>query len=240
MIFRDRAEAGRLLAEEVVRRLLSSSAYPQEAVARPLVLALPRGGVPVAAPVAERLGGDLDVVIVRKIGAPRQPEYGIGAIAEDGSPVFDQSALRYLGLAEADLAGTVEAERAELNRRAHRYRAGSAAPEVTDRVVVLVDDGLATGVTAHAALRWLRGRRPAQVIVAVPVCSPQSLDVLKDDADDIVYLSAPEDFAAVGRWYADFSQLSDADVDAALARVRGSRIRSPESAAAQHTTPRPA
>lgn len=234
MIFRDRAEAGRALAEEVARRLppdvFATGATMLDAEARrPLVLALPRGGVPVAAPVAERIGGDLDVVIVRKIGAPRQPEFGIGAIAEDGSPVFDETALRYLGLTEADLAMTVEAERAELSRRAHQYRAGRPPPDVTDRVVVVVDDGLATGVTAHAALRWLRGQRPGLLILAVPVCSPQAVDVLRDDADAIVYLSAPEDFSAVGRWYANFNQLTDADVDATLARGRDGGIR-PRSA----------
>jgi predicted phosphoribosyltransferase len=211
MIFADRPEAGRALAERVAAELAAPT-RPE----RILVLALPRGGVPVAVPVAVRLGADLDLVLVRKIGAPGHREYGVGAIAEDGPPVFDHGALRYLGITEDDLAATVAAERAELDRRLRRYRPDRQAPAVTGRTVVLVDDGLATGITAHAAVRWLAGQRPHRVILAVPVCSRQARDLLAGEADAVIYLHAPESFFAVGNWYTDFTQLSDADVDAAL------------------------
>jgi predicted phosphoribosyltransferase len=213
--FADRAHAGRALAEEVAR-LVPPAAPPAPPA---LVLALPRGGVPVAVPVAERIGAELDILIVRKIGAPGRAELGVGAIAEDGPPVYDAAALRHLRLTEADLAGTVAAERAELRRRIGRYRQGRPAPRLTDRIVVLVDDGLATGVTTHAALRWVRGRRPSRLVVAVPVCSRQARALVSADADLVVCLHEPADFTAVGRWYTDFDQLSDADVDRALAAV---------------------
>jgi putative phosphoribosyl transferase len=161
MILADRDEAGRALALQVAQYRAADTVS-----SRPLVLALPRGGVPVAAPVADAIGGDLDIVLARKIGAPGQPELGVGAIAEDGPPVFDDTALHYLGITTDDLADTVEQERAELTRRAHRYRRDQPAPHVADRTVVLVDDGLATGVTAHAAVRWLHTRRPRRLVLA--------------------------------------------------------------------------
>jgi putative phosphoribosyl transferase len=215
MIFEDRGTAGRALAAEVALRI------PRDAgQGRPLVLALPRGGVPVAVPVAERIGADLGLVIAGKIGAPGRPESGVGAVAEDGPPVFDPTALKYLNLTEEDLANTVAAVRAELARRSRRYRSDGPAPQVTGRTVVLIDDGLATGVTAHAALRWLRTRQPRRLILAVPVCSARARDRLTADADEVVCLHAPEPFHAVGRWYTDFGQLTDADVDVALTRAQ--------------------
>lgn len=215
-MFADRDQAGRALADRLAERMPAEPGRD-----RPLVLALPRGGVPVAAAVAERLPGDLDLVIARKIGAPGRPELGVGAIAEDGPPVLDRSTLRSLGITEADLAGTIAAERAELTRRARRYRRDRPPPEVTGRTVVLVDDGLATGVTARAALRWLHGRRPERIVLAVPVCSRPARDALAGDADLLVCLHAPDPFAAVGHWYGDFRQLTDADVDQHLSRHRG-------------------
>jgi predicted phosphoribosyltransferase len=212
MIFANRAEAGRALADLVAQE------FGGTAPGRPLVLALPRGGLPVAAPVAERIGGDLDVVVARKIGAPGHPEFGVGAIAEDGPPVYDRRNLSYAGVTEQGVAAVLAGERAELSRRIRRYRGERPAPPVRGRMVLLVDDGLATGVTAHAALRWVREHGPQRLILAVPVCAPQARDELAPEADAIVYLSAPRDFLAVGRWYDDFSQLTDEDVDEVLAR----------------------
>lgn len=191
-----------------------------DAAERPLVLALPRGGVPVAAEVAAATGGELDIVVARKVGAPGQPELGIGALAEDGPPVFDRQALTHLRLTENDLVYSVERERAEVRRRVRRYRGDRNPPDVRDRVVVLVDDGLATGVTARAALRWLRGHRPRVLLLAVPVCSPKARDALAAEADAVLCLRSPDTFRAVGQWYTDFSQLTDDDVDRVLHRVR--------------------
>jgi putative phosphoribosyl transferase len=211
MLFADRDEAGRELAEEIAR-----CCPPGSSEQRPLVLALPRGGVPVAVPVAARLDADLGVVVARKIGAPGRPEYGIGAIAEDGHPTFDIDALDALGLTENDLAETVAAERVELDRRIRQYRGGRPLPPVAGRTVVLVDDGLATGVTAVAGLRWLRLRGPARLILAVPVCASAARDLVDAEADQVVCLHMPPLFRAVGQWYDDFDQLTDADVDRLL------------------------
>ncbi|MBT0770787.1 hypothetical protein KIH74_17725 [Kineosporia sp. J2-2] len=211
-MFADRHDAGRRLGQHLVDRL----GFLVPAVRRPLVLALPRGGVPVGVPVAVALNGDLDIVIARKIAAPGQPEYGIGALAEDGPPVFDGRALEALGLSEADLSGAVEHERAEVGRRMLRYRAGRAAPEAHGRIVVVVDDGLATGVTARATLRWLHGHEPAYLVLAAPVCSRQAHDALAGDADVLACLRIPDEFRAVGDWYQDFRQLTDDDVTGLL------------------------
>lgn len=205
--FRDRDDAGRALAELV---------RPLELV-DPVVLALPRGGVPVAAQVAAAVGGVLDVVVARKIGLPGRPEFGVGAIAEGGEPLFDEATLSRLGLTPDDLAETVAQERAELRRRVERYRGGRPLPELAGRQVVLVDDGLATGGTARAALRALRGAGPARLVLAVPVCAPQSAQALRQEADDVVCVLAPADFAAVGAWYERFDQTSDEEVLALLA-----------------------
>jgi predicted phosphoribosyltransferase len=221
LIFTDRDDAGRRLGDELARRLAGPAGRHRKegGDGPPLVLALPRGGVPVAARVAERIGGDLDIVLARKIGAPGRPEFGVGAIAEDGPPVFDAGSLAALGITEEDLAGTVAAEREELTRRARRYRAGRPSPDPTGRTVVLVDDGLATGVTARAVLHRLHDQQPARLVLAVPVGAPEAYEALTADADEVVCLSAPEGFGAVGRWYENFDQLTDEDVDEAL-RVR--------------------
>jgi len=213
ILFADRDDAGSALAARVAEHLGEAP----DGSARPLVLALPRGGVPVAARVADAVDGDLDVVVARKIGAPGHPEFGVGALAEDGPVVFDRRSLRYLGLTEADLADTVAGERDEVRRRVARYRAGRPAPDPAGRTVVLVDDGLATGVTARAALRWLHRHNPELVILAAPVCSPQARTDMALDADTVLCLHAPQAFRAVGQFYADFRQLTDADVDRVLA-----------------------
>jgi putative phosphoribosyl transferase len=212
--FIDREHAGRELAAA-----LGDHVHDED---RPLVLALPRGGVPVAAEVAARIGGELDIVVARKIGAPGQPELGVGALAEDGPPVLDRRGMAGLGLTEADLAGTIRSERVEVQRRTRRYRDSRPAPRAGGRVVIVVDDGLATGATARAALRWLRGQRPRWLVLAVPTCAPQAAQDLAGEADEIVCLHSPPHFRAVGEQYADFRQLTDEDVDRVLAAVPGS------------------
>jgi putative phosphoribosyl transferase len=198
MRFRDRADAGRALAARL-KHLRAAD---------PVVVGLPRGGVPVAAEVAAALGAVLDVVLVRKIGAPDREELAVGAIGEDGVTVRNEAVLRELGLSWDDLADRVERERAEVRRRADILRPG-ARPDLRDRTVILVDDGIATGATVVAALRVLRDLGAAHIVLAVPVAPPDSLAALAPLADEVVCPSTPRRFAAVGQWYDDFTQVPD-------------------------------
>jgi putative phosphoribosyl transferase len=205
--FADRAEAGRLLAD----RLASFDLYA------PIVFALPRGGVPVGFEVASRLStpGEpacFDVLVTRKIGYPYQPELGVGAIAEGGEPVLDRPLLERLQLGEQDLTATISRERAEMDRRIAVYRDRRPLPESGGHPVIVVDDGLATGGTARAALRAVRASGPARLILAVPVGAPETVDAMRDEADDVVVLAEPRRFRAVGQWYSRFDQLTDDDV----------------------------
>lgn len=201
-MFADRHDAGRRLAGKL-------EGYDgQDAV----VLALPRGGVPVGAEVARALGAHLDVIVARKIGAPGRPELGVGAIAEGGEPILDERTLRLLGLSPSDLEATITAEREELARRVRRYRGERDLPALEGRTVIVVDDGLATGVTAKAALQALRDRRPGRLVLAVPVSSPDTAQAITEHADEVVVLHTAREFVAVGQWYDDFGQTSDETV----------------------------
>jgi putative phosphoribosyl transferase len=208
--FADRRDAGRQLAEQL-RPLAEGD---------PIVVGLPRGGVPVADEVATALGAPLEILSVRKLGAPHNPEYGIGAIAEGGTRVFDPEALAVLGIDNRTLESIVARETAELRRRVAAYRGDRVAMSLHRRTVIVVDDGVATGVTDTAALRAIRRCRPNRLVLAVPVCPPDSLARLRGEADDIVCLVAPPQLYGVGQWYQDFSQVSDSEVIAALGTAR--------------------
>jgi putative phosphoribosyl transferase len=208
--FADRSDAGRQLATHLLPL----------ADRRPLVFGLPRGGVPVAEEVAALLGAPLEILAVRKLGSPHNPEFGIGAIAEGGTRVFDREALALLEIDGGELVRIVERENVELRRRVAAYRGGREPHSARDRTVIVVDDGVATGVTDTAALREVRRRRPRRLILAVPVCPPDALARLRGEADQVVCLLAPPRMQGVGQWYADFGQVSDAEVVAALRRGR--------------------
>lgn len=206
MQFRDRREAGKALAEKLAER------QREGRLPDPVVLALPRGGLPVADEIARVLGAPLDVLVARKIGAPFQPELGVGAVAGDGPPVYDPTLLRQLGLTERDLEPTAEREQAELKRREEAYRRGRGPLDVAGRSAIVVDDGIATGSTARAALRAVRQGGPQRTVMAAPVCSREAVQQLSAEADEVVYVHIPPAFGAVGLWYEDFPQLSDREV----------------------------
>lgn len=205
--FSDRQDAGTRLGDRLA----------EQHWVDPLVLGLARGGVPVADVVAQRLGGQLDVLVARKIGAPGHPEFGIGAVTAEGPPVFDESNLRRLGLTPEDLAEACEAERAEARRRERTYHGDREPVPCADRDVIVVDDGLATGVTATAALRSVREQRPRRLTFAAPVCSVDGAARLREEADNVICVALPELFRAVGQWYRDFAQTTDEQVTELLA-----------------------
>ncbi|SHN27133.1 phosphoribosyltransferase [Cryptosporangium aurantiacum] len=216
MFFTDRTEAGRALAAAVAEHLTAHGGAHHV----PLVLGLPRGGVPIARTVAAAVHGELDVVVARKIGVPWHRELGVGAVTVDGPALFDQALLGQVGLRLEDLDADVERERAEARRRTERYRGGRPAPVIAGRTVVVVDDGLATGATARAALRRVRAENPAHLVFAAPVCAPQAVAMLGTEADAVVCVSAPPEFRAVGFHYRDFPQLTDEQVEQELHAAR--------------------
>ena len=209
--FKDRAEAGRLLAQKLQR-------YARQPDV--LVLALPRGGVPVAVEVARALGAPIDVFVVRKLGTPGQRELAMGAIASGGVRVLNEDVIRLMRIRE-DVIDTVAAEeRREMERRERAYRGPRPAPELKDRTLILVDDGLATGSTMHAAVAALRLKQPKRIVVAIPVAPPSALEEFASEADEAVCVLAPEEpFDGVGRWYLDFSQTTDKEVRELLERA---------------------
>ncbi len=210
MVFRDRTEGGRLLAERLER-------YRTE---RPIVLGLTRGGVPVAGEVARALGADLDIIVVRKIGAPGCPEYAMGAIAEGGAVYVRREAQLELGLGDGEVAALAEREAVELAKRVRIYRGDRPMPDLAGRTVIVVDDGVATGATAHAAGRAVRQRGAPHVVLAAPVIAAASKPDLRSDFDAVVAVEFPEPFVAVGFWYDRFGEVSDAEVLGCLRRSR--------------------
>lgn len=211
MLFVDRHDAGRRLATELAQRLDSANT---------IVLGLPRGGVPVAYEVAKALHAPLDVFVVRKIGLPWHLELAIGAIASGGVRVYDHESIRMHGVSTAELEQVIEREERELERRERVFRGTEPPIDVRGKTVVLVDDGLATGASMLAAVRAVRARDPARIVVAVPVASYEACADLQREVDLCMCLATPEPFYAVGVWYHDFSQTSDEEVHALLAASR--------------------
>lgn len=212
--YRDRRQAGRELAACLKDNLAS------ELRADPLVLALPRGGVPVGYEVACALDAPLDVFVARKLGAPGQPELGIGAVAQGGTIVLNERIVDHLGVPEEYVEAVARYEATEVRRRVHLLRGDRPEPEVRDRTVVLVDDGLATGITARAAIQGLREREPSRIILAVPVCARQTAEQLLPLVDHLVSPLLPHDMSAIGLWYEDFAQVADREVAGLLEAYR--------------------
>ena len=230
MIFRDRHEAGRRLAAQ----LMDYADRPDV-----LVLALPRGGVPVAFEVAQALHAPLDLFLVRKLGVPGHEELAMGAIATGGVRVLNDEVLRYLHVPDEVIDAVASKEQRELERRERLYRDDRPAPDVRGRTVILVDDGLATGSTMRAAAAALRQQQPAKIIIAVPVSAPQTCDEFRSEVDEIVCAVTPEPFHAVGLWYKDFSQTTDQEVRDLLERATHERQRAPSPHNKQSATGNP-
>jgi putative phosphoribosyl transferase len=203
MIFKNRTDAGQKLAARLTRYANRGDV---------LVLALPRGGVPVAYEVAKELKAPLDIFLVRKVGVPGYEELAMGAIAEGGVRVVNEELVNYLGIPDDVIEGIAAVEQRELERRARAYRDGRPPPDAKDRIVILIDDGLATGSTMRAAAAALRPQKPKRIVVAVPVSSPETCDEFRSEVDEIVCAVTPQHFQGVGRWYEDFSQTSDEEV----------------------------
>jgi putative phosphoribosyl transferase len=211
MGFYDRTEAGRLLAKELLHYRERDDV---------VVLALPRGGVPVACEVAKALHASLDVFLVRKLGLPGHEELAMGAIASGGVMVLNPDVVESLDIPDRIIQAVAAKERNELERREHEYRDGRPPVEIVDHVVIVIDDGLATGATMHAAVEAIRQQRPKHLVVAVPVGAASTCDELRQRVDEVVCSATPEHFLAVGAWYEDFAQTSDEDVKALLAESR--------------------
>jgi putative phosphoribosyl transferase len=208
--YKDRSEAGHVLAEAL---------KPYGGRPDLLVLALPRGGIPVAYEVARALAAPLDLMLVRKLGVPGHEELAMGAIATGGTRILNTEVIRALAITEADIERATEKEQAEIQRRELLYRGGRPLPEMAARCIILIDDGLATGATMRAAIAALRPHRPAAIVVAVPVAPPETVEALRAVADDVVCPATPEPFISISQWYEDFAQLSDEEVRDLLRRA---------------------
>lgn len=202
MVFENRQEAGKKLAADLFKLKKEN----------PYVLAMPRGGVPVGYEVAEVLQAPLDVLVVRKIGLSGNREFGIGAIAEGGVKVLDTPTIEVLGIDEEEIKGTLLLEEKELLRRVEVYRGGKPLPSMKDWTVVLIDDGMATGMTARAAIESVKKLNPKKIVLAMPACTLEVSQSLRDQVDEVLCLSTPVEFMAVGVWYKDFAQISDEEV----------------------------
>ncbi len=204
MSFRNRTDAGRQLAKAL-------AGYKDQ---QPVILALPRGGVPVAAQVAAALNAPLDLILVRKIGVPFQPELAMGAVVDGGAPIVvrNEDVIRLAGIDESEFKAVCDEELAEIERRRQRYLGNRKHVDVSGRTAIVIDDGIATGATTRAALRATRMRKPKRLVLAVPVAPTDSLSELRHDADDVVCLEDHEFFGAIGVYYADFSQVPDEEV----------------------------
>lgn len=202
IVFQNREDAGQKLAKELAR-------FSPE---KPVILAMPRGGVVVAYEVAKALKAPLDVIITRKIGAPNQPEYAIGAIAPENTQIFNAQAISDLGISETELAALVAREQKEMQRRDKVYRGTKPPLNLKGKVVIIVDDGVATGQTAIVAIRAARKMKPKKIIFASGVCAADAAESLKKEADEVICLSLPEMFYAVGLWYKNFQQTTDEEV----------------------------
>jgi putative phosphoribosyl transferase len=200
-VFSDRKEAGKMLAAKLAD-------YAEKAI----VVAVPRGGVVVGYEIAYKLRVPLDVIVPRKIGAPFNPELAIGAVTEDGTMILDNQLVGYLGVSESHIKEESERQRQEIKRRLRAYRGDTEFPNLKGLHVIVVDDGIATGATIRAALASLRKKEPKSVVLAVPVAPPSTIRNLKSEADEVIYLAAPEPFYAIGQFYRDFSQTSDEEV----------------------------
>jgi putative phosphoribosyl transferase len=211
--FEDRRDAGRRLAGKLLR-------FEDE---RTVIFALPRGGVPVGYEISRALGAPLDVFVSRKLGAPDQPEFGIGAVAAGGVRVLNLDVVRRLGIPDDYVEQITAQELAEVGRRLRYFRGERPEPEVEGRTVILVDDGLATGVTARAAVQALRLRKPSRLVLAAPVCAAQTAHLFKTAVDELVCLESPSDLGAIGFWYRNFEQTSDEEVVELLERARSER-----------------
>lgn len=202
MVFENRQEAGKKIASELL-------GYRRK---EPFVLAMPRGGVPIGFEVARVLHAPLDVIVVRKIGLSGNKEFGIGAIAEGGVQVLDNTTAQILGIDEEEIKGTIKVEEEELKRRVALYREGKSLPDLTGKSVILVDDGMATGVTAKVAIQAVKKLNPKKIVLATPVCALDTAKGLKKYVDKLICLAAPLEFTAVGVWYKDFAQVTDQEV----------------------------
>ncbi|HZO82475.1 MAG TPA: phosphoribosyltransferase family protein [Candidatus Binataceae bacterium] len=209
VMFADREEAGRLLAAELASFKGADT----------VVLAIPRGGLPVARQVADALGAPLDIVVVRKLGAPGEPELGIGAVVDGDHPraIFNQAVIEHLGVRDSYIQAEIERQLKEIKRRETAYRGGRAPVALTGRTVIVIDDGIATGSSVRAALRGVRRLKPARLVLAVPVAPAETIEALRGDADEIICLATPPDFFAVGQFYRDFHQIDDDEVARILA-----------------------